>query len=60
MTNKTSDENESSIETNYGQRDTWNIRLPPPPPPPSEGEFDAEMRHSSAHIPLYEGDKDPR
>ena len=33
---------------------------PPPPPPPESSDRDSDMGHRSAHIPLYEGDEDPR
>ena len=37
---------------------------PPPPtpplPPPESSDSDSDMGHGSAHIPLYEGDEDPR
>ena len=33
---------------------------PPPPPPSESSDTDSDMGHRSAHIPLYEGDKDPR
>ena len=35
---------------------------PPPPllPPPESNDSDSDMGHGSAHIPLYEGDEEPR
>ena len=57
------DGNESSFDYSCEQQDMLNIPLPPPPPPPSsppEGDSDTDMGHISSHIPLYEGDEDPR
>ena len=60
LTNKNFDENESSDETSYDQhRATENIRPPPPPPPEADADVD-DMGHDVGHIPLYEGDEDPR
>ena len=40
---------------------TKPITPPPPPPPPESSDNDFDMgRIGSAHIPLYEGDEDPR
>ena len=55
------DGNKSSIDNSYAQKDKQNIPLPPPPPSPGgDSDKDSDMGHRSAHIPLYEGDEDPR
>ena len=60
-TNKTTDRNESSVNNSSMQRDKQNIPLPPPPPPPGEDrDSESDMGHKSVHIPLYEGNEDPR
>ena len=60
-TDKTTDKNKSSIDNSSILRNKQNIPLPPPPPPPEEdSDSDSDMGHGSAHIPLYEGDEDPR
>ena len=49
------------VDNSYAQINNQNIPLPPPPPPPGgESDNDSDMGHGSAHIPLYEGDEDPR
>ena len=61
MTNKTTDKNESSIDNSSAQRNKQNIPLPPPSPPPEEdSNNESDTGHGSTHIPLYEGDKEPR
>ena len=65
MTNKTTDGNESSINNSSTERNKQITPLPPPPPPPlpppeEDNDSDSDMGHGSAHIPLYEGDEDPR
>ena len=56
-TNKTTNENESSVDNSSAQRDKQNIPLPPPPPPPppppgGDSDSDFNMGHRSVHIPL--------
>ena len=36
------------------------LQQPPLLPPPESSDSDSDMGHRSAHIPLYEGDEDPR
>ena len=57
---KTTDRNESFVDDSFAER-TKQI-TPPPPPPPLEESSDSDFNvgHGSAHIPLYEGDEDPR
>ena len=62
---KTTNRNESSIDDSSTERNKQITPLPPPPypppPPPEEdSDSDSDMGHGSAHIPLYEGDEDPR
>ena len=55
------DENEISIDNSSAQKNKQNTPLSPPPPPPKEdSDSDSNMGHGLAHIPLYEGDEDPR
>ena len=58
-TNKTTNGNESSVDNRSTQRDKQNIPLPPPPPR-GDSDSESDMGHGSAHIPLYEGNEDPR
>ena len=58
MTKKT-DGDESSIDDSSTERNK-KITPPPPPPPPESSDIDSDMGHGSAHIPLYEGNEDPR
>ena len=60
-TTKKTDGNESSIDDSFAKRNN-KITLPPPPPlpPPESSDSDSDMGHGLAHIPLYEGDEDPR
>ena len=53
--------NEISVDNSSAQKDKQNIPLPPPlPPPRGDSDSDSDVGHGSAHIPLYEGDEDPR
>ena len=63
-TTKKTDENESSIDDSFAERNKEIAPLPPPPPPPppppeEDSDSDSNMGHRSAHIPIYEGDEDP-
>ena len=65
MTTKMTDRTESSIDNSSAERNKQITPLPPPPPPPppppeEDSDSDFDMGHGSAHIPLYEGDEDPR
>ena len=61
MTTKTTDENESSVDNSSAQKNKKNNPLSPPSRPPKEdSDSDSDMGYRSAHIPLYEGDEDPR
>ena len=62
---KTIDGNESSVDNTSAQKNKQNNPLSPPPPPrpwpPKEdSDSDSDMGHGTSHIPLYEGDEDPR
>ena len=60
-TTKTTDINESFVNNSSAHKNKQNTPLSPPPPPPKEDSYsDSNMGHGSAHIPLYEGDEDPR
>ena len=60
-TTKTTEKNESSVNNSYTQKNKQNTPLSPPPPPPEEDSAsDFDMGHGSVHIPLYEGNEDPR
>ena len=55
------DGNKSFVNNSYAQQDKQNIPVPPPPPPRGgDSDIDTDMGHGSTHIPLYEGDEDPR
>ena len=62
----TTDGGTSSVDQNFAGATTSTIPpLSPPPTPPTpptfeSSESDLDMGHGSAHIPLYEGDEDPR
>ena len=58
-TTKTTDGDESFIEDSSAETNKPITPLPPPPPPESR-DSDSDMGHGSTHIPLYEGDEDPR
>ena len=65
MTTKMTDGNESSLDNSSAQKNKQSNPLspppPPPPPPPKEyNDSDFDMGHETTHIPLYEGDEDPR
>ena len=53
------DGNESSIDDSSAER-TKKITPLSTPPPEESSDNDSDMGHESAHIPLYEGDEDPR
>ena len=61
---KTTDGNESFVNDSFAERNKQITPTPPPPPPPplplESNDSDSDMGHGSAHIPLYEGDEDPR
>ena len=52
--------NENSIDNSSAQKNKQNSPLSPPPPPKEDSDSDSDMGHESVHIPLYEGNKDPR
>ena len=51
--------NTRSVDNSSAQRNKQNIPLPPPPPE-EDSDSDPDMGHGLAHIPLYEGDEDPK
>ena len=59
---KTFDKNESFVKNISKENAVIEINAPPPPPPRmSEEDIDIkDMVHMSEHIPLYEGDEDPK
>ena len=64
-TTKTTDGDESFVNGSSTERNKQITPPPPPPPPPPpstpfDSDSDSDMGHGSAHIPLYEGDEDPR
>ena len=59
-TTKTTDENESFVDVSSVERTKQITPSPTPPPPEERSDSDSDMGHGSAHIPLYEGDEDPR
>ena len=62
----TTDGGTNSVDQNSaGPTTSTTPPLSPPPTPPTpptseSSESDSDMGHGSAHIPLYEGDEDPR
>ena len=64
-TTKTTNGNESSIDDSFAERTKQITPVSTPPPPPlspheESSDNDSDMGHGLAHIPLYEGDEDPR